>query len=310
MKRKTNRPTPPPSQGPASRPTGHILDPKTKKPVANPALNKAAKALREKNDPQNLNTVINELTRALLLAPMKIELNGEMPKPDANGRVQIPKDTRITFALLKSADGKAFFPAFTNEEELRKWKQNTGNQVLALRFDDYARMLEQNQAVEGFVVDPFGDNLRFPAKMVADIKRQRDAAIARAKAGLQTPQIKPGDKITIVEPSVYPDGLVDPICALLEQHANVAAAYLQVMLVNETDRYYLLVLDMPKDDAVFAAVAQAARPYMTSPENAEKKMSLNLTTSETPLGQQGMQGSDPFYLRGQGRVDNLDEEDD
>lgn len=308
--KKSNRPPQRPKPGPSPRPVGHILDPKTKKPVANPALNKAAKALREHNDPQNLNLVINELTRALLLAPMKIEVNGEMPKPDADGKVQIPKDTKITFALLKSGDGKSFFPAFTNEEELRKWKQNTGTQVLALRFDDFARMLAQNPAVEGFVVDPFGDNLRFPSKMVADIKRQRDAAIARAKAGLQTPQIKPGDKITILEPSVYPDGLIAPVCTLLEQYPNVAAAYLQVMLVNETDRYYLLVLDTPKDEALFAAVAQAARPYMTGAENAEKKMSLNLTTSETPLGQQGMKGSEPFYLRGQGRVDNLDEEDE
>ena len=301
--KKTNQPA-------APKPAGHILNPVTKQPVANPALNAAAKKLREENNPQNLNVVINELTRAIFLAPAKVEVSGPMPKPDANGRIQMPKDTRVTFSLLKASDGRSFFPAFTNEEEMRKWTQSTANQVMALRFDDYARMLQKSDNVAGFVVDPFGDNLRFESKMVASIKQQHDAAVTRAKAGLRQTQIKPGDKVTIVEPTVYPDALLDPLCELFAQQEGVAAAYLQIMLVNETDRFYLLVLDAPKDDKLFAAIAQAARPFMSSPETLAKKINLNITTSETPLGQQGMRDSEPFYIRGKGRVDDLDEEDD
>ena len=208
--KKTNQPA-------APKPAGHILNPVTKQPVANPALNAAAKKLREENNPQNLNMVINELTRAIFLAPAKVEVSGPMPKPDANGRIQMPKDTRVTFSLLKASDGRSFFPAFTNEEEMRKWTQSTANQVMALRFDDYARMLQQSDNVAGFVVDPFGDNLRFESKMVASIKQQHDAAVARARAGLRQTQIKPGDKVTIVEPTVYPDALLDPLCELFAQ---------------------------------------------------------------------------------------------
>ena len=54
-------------------------------------------------------------------------------------------------------------------------------------------------------------------------------------------------------------------------------------------------------------VAEAVRPFMTSPE---KKMELNITTSDTPLGLQGMKDSEPFYIRGKGRVDDLDEDDE
>ena len=54
-----------------------------------------------------------------------------------------------------------------------------------------------------------------------------------------------------------------------------------------------------------ASVAQAARPYLLS---REKKMDLNITTSISPLGQQGMQGSEPFYRKGIGRV--IEEDDD
>ena len=52
-------------------------------------------------------------------------------------------------------------------------------------------------------------------------------------------------------------------------------------------------------------MAQAARPYLAS---REKKMDLNITTSISPLGQQGMQGSEPFYRKGIGRV--IEEDDD
>lgn len=307
--KKSNQPTPPLAPIAPKQPVKHILNPVTKQPVDNPELNAAAKKLRQENNPQNLNAVINQLTRAVFLAPAKVEFNGEAPKPDANGRVQMPKDTKVTFSLLKASDGRAFFPAFTNETEMMKWKQTVANQVMALRFDDYARMLQQNDQVAGFVVDPFGDNLRFESKMVAAIKQQHDAAVERAKAGLRLAQVKPGDKITIVEPTVYPDALLDPLCELFAQQTGVAAAYLQIMLVNETDRYYLLVLDAAKDDKLFAAIAQAARPFMSSAENVAKKINLNITTSETPLGQQGMRDSEPFYVRGKGRV-NLDEEDD
>ena len=119
--------------------------------------------------------------------------------------------------------------------------------------------------------------------------------------------IKPGDKVTIVEPSVYPDELVNPLCAELEKYPMVGAAYLQIMVINGATKSYLLVLDAPKDDALFKAAGDAARPFLVS---NEKKMNLNITISTSPLGQQGMRGSEPFYIKGQGRVDNLGDDED
>lgn len=284
-----------------------ILNPITKQPVSNPALDKAGKALRENNNPQNLNLVINEVTRSFFLIPATVNWNGSAPKPDQNGRVVLPKDTKITFSVVKSDSGKAYFPAFSCEAELRKGKFPHANQVMLLRFDDYARMLQQNEQISGFVVDPFGNNLRFESPMVASIKQQHDAAVARAKAGLRPTQVKAGDKVTLVEPSLYPDKLLDPLCETLAGIDTVAAAYLQVMLVNDTTRYYLVVLDAPRNDQMLLAVAKAAHAYLTDPE---RKMEINFTTSDSVLGRQGMRDSEPFYIRGKGRVDNLDEEED
>ena len=43
--------------------------------------------------------------------------------------------------------------------------------------------------------------------------------------------------------------------------------------------------------------------------NPDRKMDVNITTSDTVLGRQGMRDSEPFYIRGKGRVDNLDDDE-
>lgn len=65
-----------------------------------------------------------------------------------------------------------------------------------------------------------------------------------------------------MEPSVLPDELADPICEVLAQAPGVGSAYLQIMIINDEAKSYLLVLDGPKDDKLFSAVAKAARPYL------------------------------------------------
>ena len=135
-------------------------------------------------------------------------------------------------------------------------------------------------------------------------KKDAEAAVNSALNAI-TAALKDGDKVTLVEPSMLPDALIDPVCAVLADAPGVGSAYLSVMIVNGDARSYLLVLDGPKDEKLFASVAQAARPYLLS---REKKMDLNITTSISPLGQQGMQGSEPFYRKGIGRV--IEEDDD
>ena len=135
-------------------------------------------------------------------------------------------------------------------------------------------------------------------------KKDAEAAVNSALNAI-TAALKDGDKVTLVEPSILPDAMIDPVCAVLADAPGVGSAYLSVMIVNGDARSYLLVLDGPKDEKLFASVAQAASPYLLS---REKKMDLNITTSISPLGQQGMQGSEPFYRKGIGRV--IEEDDD
>ena len=175
---------------------------------------------------------------------------------------------------------------------------------MMLRFDDFANMLLKNKEASGIILNPGENSLRLETPLIESVKKQKDTMAQMLKAQEEA-KIHPGDKVTIVEPTILPDGLVDPICNVLAQAPGVGSAYLQIMIVNETRKCYLLVLDGPKDEKLFAAVAQAARPYLAG---REQKMDLTITTSISPLGQQGMRGSEPFYRKGIGRV--VEEDDD
>lgn len=278
-----------------------------KAPVFNPELKKSIAALKEENSPQKLNAVINELVKSPLLAPAMFDMQGKpAPKPGPDGRIQLPKNTKVSLVMINSPEGKHYYLAFSDWEAAQEWQKQAGKgrPIMALRFDDFANMLQKNPDAAGLVLNPGANSLRLEAPLIASVKKQKDA-IAKVLQERAAAQIRPGDKVTIVEPTVLPDELLDPVCEVLARAPGVGSAYLQIMIVNDTNKSYLLVLDGPKDEKLFAAVAQAARPYIAS---REKKIGLNITTSVTPLGQQGMRGSEPFYRKGEGRIREEDDE--
>lgn len=278
------------------------IDPK--KTLTNPAMKKAIEDARADNSPQNRTAVVNEMLRSTFLIPVQVGFDGAPPKPDKDGKVALPKNTKVTFPLLTSNDQTRYFMAFTDWDELHKWRKTPGQQTMMLRFDDYARLVEGNEKVSGFVINPFSGNVRFERKNIEFIKRQRDA-VAQARQKMEEKRIKPGDKVVIVELSNYPDALLGPVCDVLEKNAQVNEAYIQMMIVNDTDKSYLMVLDSPKDAELFRAVIAAAEPYLK-----EVKMDLRLTIAATPMGQQGIRGSEPFYSRVRGRIYLEDEDND
>lgn len=279
-----------------------LRDPK--KLPSNPAMKKAIEEAKAEDTPKNRNAVVNEMLRSTFLMPVHVSFDGAPPKPDKEGKVPIPKNTRVSFALLSTTDKRQYFMAFTDWEELHKWRKEPGQQTMMLRFDDYAKLLEKNEQVAGFVINPFGGNIRFERNNVSAIKKQRDT-ILEARKKMEEKRIKPGDKVVIVELSSYPDEMLAPVCDVLEKNPQVNEAYIQMLIVNDTDKSYLMVLDAPKDNELFQEVVKAASAYLK-----EQKMDMRLTIAATPLGQQGIRGSEPFYSRVRGRVYLEDDEED
>ncbi len=151
------------------------------KTVANPLLVGAMQLLKAEDTPEHRKLMLEELSKATLLAPAK--LNPE-PIQDENG-VYKPEDPKapiqMQFPMLTAKDGNRFFVAFTDNasmmddgenpqvntpEEFRKY-------TVTMRIQDFAKMLVTKDAAGndcpcvGVVINPFRENVLFNRQMAA-----------------------------------------------------------------------------------------------------------------------------------------------
>lgn len=159
------------------------------KQVSNPMLVGAIELMKAEDTPDHRNMFINEMMNAKFLAPAIVT---PKPETDESGKVTIQPGSQIQFPMLTAPEGKQFFMAFSDETELKKWKDEQEQQTFSLTFDDYAAMLlrkDKNGNTSpalGFVINPFGGNIVITKEMAA---RLMGAKLAKMK-GAQPPTSK------------------------------------------------------------------------------------------------------------------------
>ena len=149
-----------------------------KAPAFNPKVKETIAAFKENNNPKNLNDILNELVRSPLLAPAVFDLQGQpAPKPEADGRVQLPKETKISLVMVTSPEGKRYYLGFSDWDAVHEWQNaqpKAAQQIILLRFDDYANMIAKNAEASGLVINPGDNSLRLepPADRVRTKRRR------------------------------------------------------------------------------------------------------------------------------------------
>lgn len=157
------------------------------KSVSNPMLIGAIELMKAEDTPEHKKMVSDEIVKACFLSPATVT---PVPEPDAKGETHLGPGSHIQLPVLAAPNGKQFFMAFTDMAELKKWKDEEGQQTLAMSFEDYAGMMlkKDNQGnpspVAGFVINPFGVNIVVPKEMVAQYivaKMEQEKARKAAK---------------------------------------------------------------------------------------------------------------------------------
>ncbi|MBR1663505.1 MAG: SseB family protein [Ruminococcus sp.] len=139
-------------------------------PVSNPKLIEAIEAMRADFTPETQNTTINAALRGTFFVPAIIEKKKEIVA-NADNEVKFEEKPKARFLLIKKQDGETFFPAFTDDEELSKFKSNEPYQRVKMRFGDIAMLVEQVPSIKGFVINPMSHNLPFTREMLENIKQ-------------------------------------------------------------------------------------------------------------------------------------------
>lgn len=142
-------------------------------PIKNPALKEAIVQAKKEPGVENTVKLLNEVVSAKLLIPVSMDRE---PKYDSEKEeIVIEKDTQINFELIKSSEGDLYYPVFTDGAEMSKCDLDEDQQSLIMNFNDLAAILLQPQnAVAGFVINPMSDNISFPVDMVAAMREDME----------------------------------------------------------------------------------------------------------------------------------------
>ncbi len=156
----------------------------------NPKLIEAIEAMRKNFCAETQNKVINTALACTFLVPAMVEKTTELVA-DAENHVNFEDKSKAKFILLNNNKTKGtFFPVFTSPEEVKKLQYEQPFQTFAMRFQDIAALTEQTPKVQGFVINPFHENLPFTQEMLESIKqtlirvtKERQAAAKAAQEG-------------------------------------------------------------------------------------------------------------------------------
>ena len=94
----------------------------------------ALELLRAENTPDHRNMVMQEVLHAQFLTPVVVD---PPLMPDENGVARMTADNKINLLMLTATDGKRYFMAYTDMEELKKYNTNAEYQIFGFKFSDY-----------------------------------------------------------------------------------------------------------------------------------------------------------------------------
>lgn len=196
--------------------------------------------------------------------------------------------TRISFALLNDANGRRFYPLFTDTEELMKWQlaQAETPHTMALAFDNYAQMIVDKNAADGIVVNPFGDNLMIEKEMVSRWW-ERKQIVRRG----YTQHIMQNDADAVFStPSPFPMDLSEALCSAAKRHGDIRRLWLRQM-EQDGKKSFLAVID--GDNIKSSAISElgtAVKPLLKKYE-----LELNIIFFGSELGKRAAENVLPVY---------------
>lgn len=255
------------------------------KPVTNPDLVKAMKKMQENPTKDNQDIFLAEVMKAHFLTPVVIDPQPKHKKDLAS----IKKGTKINFGLITNQQEQSFFIAFSDWNELKKWKNNENQQTLVVTYKDLETMILGNsQGSNGFVINPFGENVLFNREMInvfKDIPEQRTTA--------RPYTVEKETTVKLGQPREYPHQMIDVIRKYMRKHKEIKKGFLQLM-VKDNEQSYSMIVDFDGDkDNVFSGIANAAMPFLNG-------FFIDMVPLNSDFGQSASKDVEPFYVKKRG----------
>lgn len=244
------------------------------KPITNPNLVNIIKEIKKGNKEEEL--FWEEIFKAKFLCPVNMEIGKTTQKE--NHKIVLGEGTSIALASINNEQSEHFLMAFTDWDELKKWKQHSNQQTLVLSYEDYQGIILKNDSVyQGMVINPFGENIVLDRQMLANTKKNGHI-------------IQKGESVMIGIPKEYPADMVNKLKEYFAKMQNVDKAYL-LWMIRGKESSYLLVLDSPMSpQQLFPLIGRICKPFL-------KGKLLDMVLANSGLGKSAIEGHPPFFSR-------------
>ncbi len=277
-------------------------------PIQNKALKNAIAALKAGADEEKFKTFLREAMKSKLLVP--VIFSSEF-KPDASGRVRVDSNTRVSFVMVNTTNGKSFLPAFTDFEEAKKLKvSQEGNlQYVVRSLKEYENMLEDpRNTAEGIVINPMNENMVLPKPLVLAMVKGQDIANIQIRTPHQTaeeqaqPQIQaqpqapvpgavpPGMQAIYSEPRIYPTALVNAVYEYCVGKEGLSRVWMRQQLAGGQVAFAFVVETDKPDPELLQGIHDTAAPLA-------KEVPVVVMSYSEKIEKTVVQGTVPLYDR-------------
>ena len=254
----------------------------------------AMNALRENENKETQSAFIGAAIKAKYFAPVDV-LKADGTPIEGSGKMEIPKDAKFNFKMLKNAKGEQYFPLFTDIDEFRKWSKTDQIKSIVVVFPQMADLVSKKDETSGFVINPMSQNLVFTREILDNLlKNIRENMIKQTAAPAEENQSeKKQMTLYFGKPSNVPDSVMTSLSKNLAKHPEVKKAYFLMVKMEERE-HYLFVLDIDADAEKSKKIADSlcatARLFLS-------KFPVIAAPVNSPLGQNAQEITEQFYTK-------------
>jgi len=266
------------------------------KPLENPRLKELFARRRTAQSREEMARITEELAEEIVMNArfLSVVQFSREPEPQGDGRAVFREESQMSFPLLTARDGKCFYPAFIDWEELGRWEGLDGYlkgeppRTLILGFDDYTGMV-LNGGADGVAVDPFSDNLILERETLRRWRERKELRLS----GHTEHVVEKETRVRLGTPAEFPQALADALAAYARGEKEIKALWLRLM--EQSGVYnWLLVAELEGDGdrrRLFDGLGAAALPHLMGKY-------LDVVSYGEEFGRRAADGVEPFYRKG------------
>lgn len=263
------------------------------RPLENPRLKELFARRRTAGSREEMARIMEELAEEIVMNGrfLSVVQFSREPEKREDGTAVFLEDTQMSVPMLSAGDGKHFYPAFIDWEELGRWRgledfsKGEPPQTLILGFDDYAAMVDRGDS-DGVAINPFSDNLVLERETLARWRERKELRLA----GHTERVVEKGTQVRLGEPAEYPHALVEAMAAYAKGERGIQRLWLRLMEQSGVFNWLVVVQFEGDKRRIFDGLGAAALPHLMG-------RYVDIVPASEAFGRDASKGVKPFYER-------------